>query len=228
MPRTFARTGAIGNFYFLAQWFPKIGVLEDGGWNCHQFHAATEFFSDFGIYDVRLTVPRGWIVGATGVERDRRDEADGTTTHHYYQEDVHDFAWTTSPDYVERHATFEHPPLPAVDMRLLLQPEHAGQAERHFEATRAALKYYGEWFGAYPYGHITIVDPAWQSERGRHGVPDAVHGRARAGSRRRDSDDPKASRSTRPATSSGTASSPPTSSNTRGWTKGSTPSRPRG
>ena len=163
VPRTFARTGAIGNFYFIAQWFPKIGVLENGGWNCHQFHASTEFFADFGTYDVRLTVPRGWIVGATGVERDRRDEADGTTTDHYYQDDVHDFAWTTSPDYIERHAKFEHPTLPPVDMRLLLQSEHAGQADRHFEATRAALKFYGEWFGAYPYGHITIVDPAWQS-----------------------------------------------------------------
>jgi Peptidase family M1 domain len=163
VPRTFARTGAIGNFYFIAQWFPKVGVLENGGWNCHQFHATTEFFADFGTYDVRLTVPRGWIVGATGVERDRRDEPDGTTTHHYYQEDVHDFAWTTSPDYIERHATFEHPTLPPVDMRLLLQKEHEGQADRHFEATRAALKYYGEWFGPYPYGHITVVDPAWQS-----------------------------------------------------------------
>ena len=83
VPRTFARTGTIGNYYFVAQWFPKIGVLENGGWNCHQFHAATEFFSDFGAYDVRLTVPRGWIVGATGQERSRRDEADGTTTHQY-------------------------------------------------------------------------------------------------------------------------------------------------
>ena len=166
VPRTFARTGAIGNFYFMAQWFPKIGVLEDTGWNCHQFHSVTEFFSDFGTYDVRLTVPRGWLLGATGVERDRRDEADGTTTHHYYQEDVHDFAWTTSPDYIERQARFEHPTLPAVVMRLLLQKEHAGQADRHFEATRAALKSYGEWFGAYPYGHITIVDPAWQSDAG--------------------------------------------------------------
>lgn len=166
VPRTFARTGAIGNFYFLAQWFPKIGVLQDTGWNCHQFHSATEFFSDFGNYDVRLTVPNAWIVGATGVERDTRDEGDGSTTHHYVQEDVHDFAWTTSPDYIEKRARFEHPTLPAVDMRLLLQPEHAGQAERHFDATRAALKYYGEWFGAYPYGHLTIVDPAWQSQTG--------------------------------------------------------------
>ena len=53
LPRTFARTGAIGNFFFVAQWFPKIGVLEDTGWNCHQFHASTEFFADFGTYDVR-------------------------------------------------------------------------------------------------------------------------------------------------------------------------------
>jgi hypothetical protein len=163
VPRTFARTGVIGNYYFLGQWFPKIGVLQENGWNCHQFHLATEFFADFGIYDVRLTVPNGWIVGATGVERGRRDEGDGTTTHHYYAEDVHDFAWTTSPDYVERTERFGHPKLPPVAMRLLLQPEHVHQAERHFEAARATLKYYGEWFGPYPYSNITIIDPAYQS-----------------------------------------------------------------
>src|SRR5262249_3401677 len=67
VPRTFARTGAIDNFFFIAQWFPKLGVLEDTGWNCHQFHASTEFFSDYGVYDVSLTVPASWIVGATGV-----------------------------------------------------------------------------------------------------------------------------------------------------------------
>ncbi len=167
VPRTFARTGAIGNFFFIVQWFPKIGVLQEDGWNCHQFHASTEFFSDFGVYDVSLTVPSGWPLGATGVRRAlQEDAAARTATHRYYQEDVHDFAWTTSPDYLERTARFEHPRLPAVDMRLLLQPEHASQAERHFEATRTTLKYYGEWFGAYPYGHITIVDPAFQSGAG--------------------------------------------------------------
>jgi hypothetical protein len=178
VPRTFARTGAIGNFFFIAQWFPKLGVLEDAGWNCHQFHASTEFFSDYGVYDVSLTVPAGWVVGATGVRQQRLGDTlelnpspappgtSSTTTHRYYQEDVHDFAWTTSPDYLERTARFEHSRLPPVEMRLLLQPEHADQAQRHFEATRTTLKYYGEWFGAYPYGHITIVDPAYQSGAG--------------------------------------------------------------
>jgi Peptidase family M1 domain len=50
-----------------------------------------------------------------------------------------------------------------VDLRLLLQPEHADQTERHFAAARVALKYYGDWFGPYPYSHLTIVDPAWRS-----------------------------------------------------------------
>ena len=168
IPRTFARTGAIGNFFFVAQWFPKLGVFQDDGWNCHQFHSSTEFFSDYGVYDVRLNVPTRWLVGATGREHpDGNVCEDGNCTqHHFYQEDVHDFAWTTSPDYVELNAGFEHPTLPHVDMRLLLQREHAGQAQRHFTATRTALKYYGEWYGAYPYGHITIVDPAFQSGAG--------------------------------------------------------------
>jgi hypothetical protein len=163
VPRTFARTGVVGNDYFVAHWFPKIGVFEDTGWNCRQFHAATEFYADFGIYDVRLSVPTGWVVGATGAERGRRGEGDGTTTHHYYAEDVHDFAWTTSPRYLDVTERFSHAGLPSVAIRLLLQPEHARQAERHFEAARAALRYYGEWFGPYPYPNLTIVDPAWQS-----------------------------------------------------------------
>jgi hypothetical protein len=166
IPRPFARTGYVNDYYFLAQWFPKIGVLENGGWNTHQFHAATEFYSDYGVYDVRLTVPDGFIVGASGKEMGLARNADGTATHRYVGEDIHDFAWTTSPDYIEARQVFEDTSLPPVRMRLLLQPEHAGQALRHFDATAAALRYYGEFYGQYPYDYITIVDPAFQSGAG--------------------------------------------------------------
>jgi aminopeptidase N len=173
VPRTYARTGVIGNYYFIAQWFPKLGVLEDTGWNCHQFHANTEFFADFGQYNVRLEVPVGWQVGSTGTA-----PAGGTGNldtlfdglpaatqpmrrHLFAADDVHDFAWTTSPDFVEQRRLFDVSGLPRVWMRLLLQPEHntPEQVDRHFAATAAALKRYGTWFGPYPYGQITIVDP---------------------------------------------------------------------
>ena len=166
VPRPFARTGYRDEYYFIAQWFPKLGVLEDAGWNTHQFHAHTEFYSDYGVYDVSINVPQGFVVGASGRETGRIENADGTVTHRYGAQDIHDFAWTTSPDFLDSRQTFEHPTLPRVEMRMLLQPEHAGQESRHFDATAATLKYYGEWFGAYPYDHITIVDPAYRSGSG--------------------------------------------------------------
>jgi hypothetical protein len=165
IPRTFARTGYRGNFFFIAQWFPKLAVFEPTGWNAHQFHAGTEFYSDYGVYDVSITVPSAFVVGATGQETDRKESA-GKTTYRFQEADVHDFAWTASPDYLVFDERFDLAGLPPVDMRLLLQPEHLEQKERHFRATAAALENYGKWFGAYPYGHVTIVDPAYGSGAG--------------------------------------------------------------
>lgn len=192
VPRTFARTGAIGNFYFIAQWFPKLAVFENAGWTAHQFHANSEFFSDYGRYDVRITLPDGWIAGATGVLQEERRNADRTVTHRFVQDDVHDFAWTTSPDYVEYRQQFRHQGLPPVDMRLLLQPEHRGQEDRHFAATAAALRYYGEWYGPYPYGHITIVDPAYQSDAGGMEYPTLFTAGTRLFTPRQSNDSPEA------------------------------------
>ena len=166
IPRTFARTGVRGDFFLVAHWFPKLGVFEETGWNCHQFHSATEFFSDYGVYNVRITLPERFVVGATGTRQELKTDEGGNTTHSFAAQDVHGFAWTASPHFLDSTATFQEPGLPPVEMRLLLQPEHKAQAERHFAATRAALKYYGEWYGPYPYGNVTIVDPAYGSGAG--------------------------------------------------------------
>ncbi len=166
VPRTFARTGFRGDFYLVAHWFPTLGVYEENGWNCHQFHASTEFYSDYGVYDVAITVPQRFVVGATGRQEEVRPNGDGTTTHRFRQEDVHAFTWTASPEYQEILDRFEVPGLPSVDLRLLIQPEHARQIDRHLYATKAALASYGSWYGPYPYDQLTIVDPAYGSGAG--------------------------------------------------------------
>jgi len=166
IPRTFARTGYRGDYFFFSQWYPSLGVYEPTGWTCPQFHAATEFFSDYGVYDVSMTVPRSYVLGASGKQVDRKESADRTVTYRHVGRDIHNFAWTVSPDYRVLEEPFEETGLPAVTMRLLIQPEHLGQAERHFAATRAALKYYGTWYGPYPYDYITVVDPAYGSGAG--------------------------------------------------------------
>ncbi len=150
----FARTGAKSEYFFAGQWFPKIGVYIDGKWNCHQFHATTEFFADFGVYNVRMTVPEQNIVGATGLQVEVKKNGDGTATHFYHAEDVHDFAWTTSPEFVEFKGKAEN-----VDIRVLMQPDHADQGVRHVEAAKVAIEYFHKWYGDYPFPNLTVVDP---------------------------------------------------------------------
>ena len=52
---------------------------------------------------------------------------------------MHDFAWTASRRFLERRARFDDPGYPPVEMRLLLQPEHAQLAGRYLEATLGDL-----------------------------------------------------------------------------------------
>ena len=178
LPRGVARTGWAEDYYLVAQWFPKIGVFQEGGWNCHHYHRVTEYFSDYGVYDVTFTVPRRFVVGATGKQLQRRDNPDGTTTYRYYQEDVHDFAWAASPRFLKRKRRFTHASLPEVEITLLLLPEHRHLEDRYFTAARNALRYFGEWFGPYPYQTLTIVDPAYGSDSGGMEYPTFVTGRA--------------------------------------------------
>lgn len=160
------RTGYSGDYYFIAQWFPKVGVWIDNEWNCHQFHPTGEFFADFGDYDVRLTVPSDFVLGASGVQTDSTQNDDGTTTYRFQEECIHDFAWTAYPNYKVAVKKFEHPELPTVEMRLLYQPEHKKYVDVFFDATENTLKYYGTWYVPYPYTTITIVDAAWRSSSG--------------------------------------------------------------
>ena len=179
VPRPFARAGVLGDYYLMGQWFPKVGVLEaDGTWNCHQF-IQTEFYADFGTYDVALTVPRGWTVGATGARVSSMAVPDGTETHRFHADDVHDFAWTTSPRFSVHHDRFESPGLPPVELELLLMPDHAGLRDRYLAAARHALRLYGSWVRPYPYARLTIVDPPSSSETGGMEYPMLVTGESR-------------------------------------------------
>lgn len=195
LPKVFARTGYHNDFFMVGQWFPKIGVYEKAGeryatqdaWNCHQYHATSEFYADYGVYDVEIVTPSNYIVGATGVQqKTAEDPQRHLKTVTFHQEDVHDFAWTASPRYVRSERLFEpatavtsaeaasaakllgvNPAdlkLKPVRMILLMQPENAWQSERHYRALQNGLKWFGLWYGAYPYDTITLVDPPYGAE----------------------------------------------------------------
>lgn len=167
LPKIFARTGFSKDFFLVGQWFPKIGVYEPtgmrgrrvGGWNCHQFHAHSEFYADYGTYDVAITTPQPFIIGATGQQTNEQANRDGTKTTRWHADDVIDFAWTASLHYELIDSQWKGKSGLPVSIRLMMQPEHNGQAQRHLDAAKAALTYFDTYLGRYPYSTLTIVDP---------------------------------------------------------------------
>jgi hypothetical protein len=153
LPRVFARTGYAGSFFMVGQWFPKLGVWQDGAWNAYPFHANAEFYADFGRYDVAITLPAGYVTGATGLPVEQVDHGDGTQTVAYHAEGVIDFAWTAAPDFRQESRSVE-----GVELLYLYLPEHEWTVDRALDAAAAALQHYGRWFGPYPYPRLTVVD----------------------------------------------------------------------
>ncbi len=165
MPRTIARAGYSKDFYLFCHWFPQMGVFEqdiDGvwGWNCHQFMRQTEFYADFGAYDVRITTPDKFVMGASGCLVEEKHHGNGTVTRHYHVEDVIDFAWSAYPYFKVMEARWQD-----VQIRLLIPPEHAAMGPRYLHALKFALAYLDEHVGKYPYPSITVVDPPFHGLR---------------------------------------------------------------
>jgi len=157
-PETQARSGWNRDFVLGGQWFPKVGVFWHGAWNCHQYHATTEFFADFGVYDVSLTLPQYEVVGASGVRVKEVRNSDGTQTLTYHGDDIHDFAWTASPRYRVAEDTFQGA-MGTVQLRLMMQPAHWNQEQRHAKILKESLDHFERWYGPYPYKTLTLVDP---------------------------------------------------------------------
>jgi hypothetical protein len=176
MPETQARSGWKRDFVLGGQWFPKVGVWWHGAWNCHQYHAMTEFFADFGVYDVKLTVPQYEVVGASGVKVSEVSNPDSTKTLTYHGDDIHDFAWTASPRFkVKEDGVFQGQMGP-VSLRILMQPAHWSQAERHEKILKETLDHFERWYGPYPYKTITLVDPEPDSAAGGMEYPTFITG----------------------------------------------------
>ncbi|MHC1702656.1 MAG: M1 family metallopeptidase [Tenuifilaceae bacterium] len=162
LPLISHRTGFNKDYFFVAQWFPKLGVYEpagmrgrkEDGWNCHQFHANSEFYANHSVYDVNITVPSNYVVGSGGLLISEKQNDDGTKKLVYRAEDIVDFAWTAWPKYVVFEDQWEH-----VKIRLLMAPDHKSQADRHFLAAKNGLSYYSKHVGPYPWPHLTIIDP---------------------------------------------------------------------
>ncbi|BFH71824.1 MAG: M1 family metallopeptidase [Paenibacillus dendritiformis] len=167
LPKVFARMGYAEDFVMAGQWFPKLAAYEktgvrgrsEEGWNLHQYHGNSEFYANYGIYSVKIQVPDTYTVAATGFPTKTPVLGNGRKTYQFYADDVHDFAWAASPNFIYAEEPFSSPNVPGVRIKLYLDPKHENLKERYLYAAKAALSNFSEWYGSYPYSTLSIVVP---------------------------------------------------------------------
>ncbi len=166
-PLSVARNGYKRDFIMGAQWFPKPGVFWHGAWNCHQYHALTEFFSDFATFNVSLNVPSRYVVGATGVPTAEFTNGvpNGTKTLSFYAEDVGDFAFAASPNFTVTDGTFLSSMGP-VKIHVLALKAHPKAGPRYLDIIKKTMAQFDQRYGPYPYKIVTVIDPEPGSEMG--------------------------------------------------------------
>lgn len=159
IPRSRIRFGyAAGReFYFIAQWFPKLGVFKDGKWICSQYHPYTEFYSDFADYEVTINLPKDYIVGSTGqlINEVIRDSNKSLT---YSAQNVIDFAWTASTEFYTQTKNYQSKFGKDIEVTFLIQPENKKLLSRKFQAAFNTIEYLEQYIGEFPYSQINLVD----------------------------------------------------------------------
>lgn len=73
LPFNVSRGGYDGNSFQVTQWYPKPAVYDSKGWHPLPYLDQGEFYSEFGSFDVRITLPLNYVVAATGVLHDSKE-----------------------------------------------------------------------------------------------------------------------------------------------------------
>lgn len=176
--RRSGRDNREGIDYTMTQWYPKIANYDGRGWHAAPY-VGREFYGPFGTFDVAITLPARYVVGATGTVQNPEavghgyDLApnDGRTrpgppstagdslTWRFRAEAVHDFAWSADPDY--RHTQFVVEDVPGrtepVRLHLLYQSDVAERWEPAVGWTAELVRTFSAEIGAYPYPQFTVA-----------------------------------------------------------------------
>lgn len=186
IPGEFSRLGHVGQGYQITQWYPKPAVFDNKGWHAMPYLDQGEFFSEFGSFEVEISVPQNYKVAATGQLQEESEkqwlmEQVAATqkleelpnsndfpissvqykTLTFKQDQIHDFAWFADKRYLVNKSQVDLPSGKQVDSWVFFLPGKSAQRwNKGAMYIDSALYYYSKWVGEYPYPAATAVQGA--------------------------------------------------------------------
>lgn len=158
VPTVADRFGVEAGVFNVTCFYPILAEYENGDWSHAAYYDMGEcFYSEVSDYDVKLTVPAGFTVAATGTETGK-SETDGAVTYTYHAPCVRDFVFSASRTFVRESAVFD-----GVRVNVLYNPESVptpdmtAPVSETFRAAEDTLAALDKAFGRYPYEELDIV-----------------------------------------------------------------------
>lgn len=192
LPHYFSRSGFDNGEFMACQWYPKPAVFDKNGWHEMPYLDMGEFYSEYATFNVSITVPSDYIIGATGSlqtkeesdaykkigsenTRDRKGKpvlytptsASPTKTLKYYAEQVPDFAWFADKDFVVQYDTVQLQSGKVIDAFSYYHNKKNTIWENSIDYVKDGVRKYSEWVGEYGYPVVQAVEgPANNSSGG--------------------------------------------------------------
>ncbi|MCS4192831.1 hypothetical protein GGP50_001040 [Salinibacter ruber] len=156
--------------YTMTQWYPKMAEYDERGWHAN-YYINREYYAPYGEFDVEITLPAEYTIGATGVLQNPDEVGHGydidgsgtwrpsdglpdadTLTWHFRAEDVHNFAWSADPDYIHDKVTAD-----GTTHHILYKPEVAEQWRPLRNNMPDLTAFFSDEYGDYPYPQMTVA-----------------------------------------------------------------------
>lgn len=188
IPASFSRLGHVETSYQMTQWYPKPAVYDNKGWHAIPYLDMGEFYSEFGSFDVTITLPENYVVGATGVLQtpseieflkqkeiesrqllakgvDKKKDpfpasAPRMKTIRYLADKVHDFAWFADKRFFVLKDTARLASGKTVDCWAMFTASQSDIWQKGAFYVKRAVEYYSDKVGEYPWPHATAVHSA--------------------------------------------------------------------
>ena len=158
IPDNADRFGYSNNVYCVTNFYPILAEYVDGAWSQEGYIITGEcFYSEISNYNVRLTVPEGYIVASSGEMKDS-SSGNGKLTYTFEAPYVRDFVFCASNVFASEQKEVEGVKVnvfynrdnpPGNDMSAVI--------DKTFESAGNSFKAFGDAFGKYPYSELDIV-----------------------------------------------------------------------
>jgi hypothetical protein len=188
-----SRLGHIGESYQISQWYPKPAVYDRSGWHQMPYLDQAEFYSEFGSFDISITLPANYVVGATGNLLNEEEKvmldmystdtlwtrtryygpsefppsSEKLKTLRYTENNIHDFAWFADKRFNVRKGTVILPGSEReVTTWVMFTDQEAYLWKNAISYVNSAIGYFSKWIGEYPYNTFTAIQSPLNSGAG--------------------------------------------------------------